>query len=65
MKLNLSFFFRWGDGVAVLRFFNEIYDDSTKNPLVNPSTKPQFDKGDVSNVVQRLGNIIEMILIIV
>ncbi len=49
--------FRWGDGVAVLRFFNEIYDDSTKNPRVRPSTKPLFEKGDVSNEVKRLGKL--------
>jgi len=43
--------------VAVLRFFNEIYDDSTKNPRVRPSTKPLFEKGDVSNEVKRLGKL--------
>ena len=28
----INFEHSWGDGVAVLRFFNETYNDSTKNP---------------------------------
>lgn len=51
---GLNFEHSWGDGVAVLRFFNEIYNDSTKSPQINPSTKPLFDKGDISSVVKRL-----------
>ena len=27
-----------GDGVAVLRYMNEVYDDSIKRPLVSEST---------------------------
>jgi hypothetical protein len=49
--------FRWGDGVAVLRLFNEVFDDSTKNPQINPQSKPEFNKGNISNVVKQLGNI--------
>lgn len=51
---GMNFEHSWGDGVAVLRFFNEIYDDTTKNPNVTTSTKPEFERGDVSNEVKRL-----------
>lgn len=32
----INFEHSWGDGVAVLRFLNEIYKDSTRKPLVHP-----------------------------
>lgn len=52
----VNFEHSWGDGVAVLRFFNEIYDDSTKNQFVNSKTKPSFDKGDMNQIVKKLGD---------
>lgn len=36
----INFEHSWGDGVAVLRFQNEIYKDTTERPLVNPSSSP-------------------------
>ncbi|XP_075412422.1 carnitine O-palmitoyltransferase 2, mitochondrial [Tenrec ecaudatus] len=30
----------WGDGVAVLRFFNEIFKDSTQCPALSPQSPP-------------------------
>ncbi|UYV69813.1 CPT2 [Cordylochernes scorpioides] len=36
----INFEHSWGDGVAVLRLFNEVYEDSTKNHFVSPSSKP-------------------------
>lgn len=50
----INFEHSWGDGVAVLRFFNEIYDDSVKNSYVSSKTKPAFN-GDVGQVVRKLG----------
>jgi hypothetical protein len=50
-KINL---FR-GDGVAVLRFFNELFYDTTKSPLVTTNTKARSNFGDISKVVTRLG----------
>lgn len=47
----INFEHSWGDGVAVLRYFNEIYQDSTKSPLVHPDTNPA---GDIDGSVKRL-----------
>lgn len=46
----LTFEHSWGDGVAVLRVFNEMYQDSTKNRFVTPSTTVE----DASNQVKHL-----------
>lgn len=32
----INFEHSWGDGVAILRLFNEIYKDTTENPLCHP-----------------------------
>lgn len=53
--INVLCCFSWGDGVAVLRLFNEVFDDTTKNPQINPQSKPEFNSGEISNVVKRLG----------
>ncbi|XP_029904807.1 carnitine O-palmitoyltransferase 2, mitochondrial [Myripristis murdjan] len=34
----INFEHSWGDGVAVLRFQNEIFKDTTERPLVNPNS---------------------------
>lgn len=36
----VNFEHSWGDGVAVLRYFNEIYKDSIEQPQVHPETVP-------------------------
>lgn len=36
---GVNFEHSWGDGVAVLRYFQDIYKDSTTNPRVNSSTE--------------------------
>lgn len=36
----INFEHSWGDGVAVLRFQNEIFKDTTEKPLVHPSSAP-------------------------
>lgn len=36
--VGINFEHSWGDGVAVLRYFNEIYKDTTTNPFVHPNT---------------------------
>jgi carnitine O-palmitoyltransferase 2 len=51
----VNFEHSWGDGVAVLRFFNEIYDDSVKHKFVTPKTKPAFNRGDIGQFVKKLG----------
>lgn len=36
---GINFEHSWGDGVAVLRYFNEIYKDMSNKPFVTPETK--------------------------
>lgn len=36
----VNFEHSWGDGVAVLRYFNDLYADSTENAFVAPGTTP-------------------------
>ena len=43
----------WGDGVAVLRYFNEIFKETTEKPLAHPDTKPSTV--DSASVVRKLG----------
>lgn len=35
---GINFEHSWGDGVAVLRYFNEMYKDTINNPFVHPTT---------------------------
>ncbi|KAJ8302034.1 hypothetical protein KUTeg_021021 [Tegillarca granosa] len=37
---SVNFEHSWGDGVAVLRYFNEVFKDSTKNPQLHPGVPP-------------------------
>lgn len=52
--MSVNFEHAWGDGVAVLRFFNELYMDTTEKPRVRPDTPPA--KIDVVDRVKKLGN---------
>ena len=47
----INFEHSWGDGVAILRFFNEIYNDSINNPQIRG---PLTDTGVSSVTVKRL-----------
>ncbi|XP_067884843.1 carnitine O-palmitoyltransferase 2, mitochondrial-like [Heterodontus francisci] len=48
----INFEHSWGDGVAVLRFLEEIFKDSTTIPAISP--KPEPTSSDSSAVVQKL-----------
>lgn len=48
---GVNFEHSWGDGVAVLRYFNEIYKETTENPFV---TSDSSAKGNVENTIKRL-----------
>ncbi|KAM9478271.1 carnitine O-palmitoyltransferase 2, mitochondrial [Salvelinus alpinus] len=48
----INFEHSWGDGVAVLRFQNEVFKDSTEKPLVNPGSQPAAV--DSASAVRRL-----------
>ncbi|XP_023674577.1 carnitine O-palmitoyltransferase 2, mitochondrial isoform X1 [Paramormyrops kingsleyae] len=37
---GINFEHSWGDGVAVLRFFNEVFKDTTQSPLLLPRDGP-------------------------
>ncbi|KAJ0175440.1 hypothetical protein K1T71_008599 [Dendrolimus kikuchii] len=37
---GINFEHSWGDGVAVLRFFQDIYNETTTKPFLHPDTKP-------------------------
>ncbi|XP_007944109.1 carnitine O-palmitoyltransferase 2, mitochondrial [Orycteropus afer afer] len=44
----LHFEHAWGDGVAVLRFFNEVFKDSTQNPAITPQSHPAATDSSVA-----------------
>ncbi len=48
----INFEHSWGDGVAVLRFQNEVFKDTTEKPLVGPGSQPAAV--DSSSAVRRL-----------
>ena len=37
---GLNFEHSWGDGVAVMRFFNEMYTETRERPVVSTATTP-------------------------
>ena len=51
--MSCNFEHSWGDGVAVLRFFNETFKDSTEMPAVSPSAVPASI--DSSQFVSKVG----------
>lgn len=56
----ISFEHSWGDGVAVLRYFNEIYADSMSSSFIHPNSIPEDSKA-VSTVVQPIGTCLKII----
>lgn len=55
-RAGVNFEHSWGDGVAVLRYFQDIHKDATKNPQVHPDTQAS----SYDNDVQLLGKIINL-----
>lgn len=47
---SVNFEHSWGDGVAVLRYVQDIYKDTKENPQVNLSTVPKDNEEDTSIV---------------
>ncbi|GJQ84478.1 hypothetical protein Trydic_g21030 [Trypoxylus dichotomus] len=41
---GVNFEHSWGDGVAVLRYFQDVYKDSTQRSFVHPETVPCHDR---------------------
>ena len=52
-RASVNFEHSWGDGVAVLRYFNEVWKETTTKPFVHPDTTPA--NVDSSSIVQHLG----------
>ncbi|KAH8288031.1 hypothetical protein KR018_002257 [Drosophila ironensis] len=46
----INFEHSWGDGVAVLRYFNELYKDTLQQPFVSTETVHTPADGDLGNV---------------
>lgn len=47
---GVNFEHSWGDGVAVLRFFQDIYNETITKPFVHPDTKPSDNNITVSTL---------------
>lgn len=41
---GINFEHSWGDGVAVLRYFQDIYKDSSSRPCIHPNSNPSVDE---------------------
>nr|XP_006634964.2 PREDICTED: carnitine O-palmitoyltransferase 2, mitochondrial isoform X1 [Lepisosteus oculatus] len=54
----INFEHSWGDGVAVLRFQNEVFKDTTERPLVGPDSAPA-PGADSASAVRRLEFILD------
>lgn len=54
---GVSFEHSWGDGVAVLRYFNETYNDTRTKSFVHPETVPDIS-GDMTTVVRPIGKVL-------
>lgn len=50
--MGLNFEHAWGDGVAVLRYINEVFKETTTKPVITPDTKPA--PMDCSSSVKKL-----------
>lgn len=51
----VNFEHSWGDGVAVLRFFNEVYKETTESSIIQPSDVASVMQQDVSDDIILVG----------
>lgn len=49
----VNFEHSWGDGVAVLRYFQDIFKETTTKPFVHPDTP--MNETNLDSVVHKLG----------
>lgn len=54
---GLNFEHSWGDGVAVLRYFNEIYKETTTKPFCHPDDMQKPVDDDVEQKVIKIGKL--------
>lgn len=50
---GINFEHSWGDGVAVLRYFNEIYKETISHPFVHPNTQSNVED-DLDHAVHKI-----------
>lgn len=58
---GINFEHSWGDGVAVLRYFNEIYKETTTKPFFHPSDIQHLSSVDVGNDIHKIGALHEAV----
>lgn len=54
---GINFEHSWGDGVAVLRYFNEIYKETTTKPICQPSDIQNASSDDTEENIFKIGEI--------
>lgn len=52
---GINFEHSWGDGVAVLRYFNEIYNETIDRPICHPVDVRDVPSEDVSEAIFKIG----------
>lgn len=52
---GINFEHSWGDGVAVLRYFNEIYKETIESPIIHPNDVKNTPNENVSEDVFKVG----------
>lgn len=52
---GVNFEHSWGDGVAVLRLFNEVYKETIESPIIQPADVAAAIDQDVSDDIIRVG----------
>lgn len=51
----INFEHSWGDGVAVLRLFNEVYKETTESPIIHPADVAAVTNQDVDDNIILVG----------
>lgn len=54
---GVNFEHSWGDGVAILRYFNEIYKETTTSPLFHPSDVQHLSVAGVGDDVIKISKL--------
>lgn len=60
---GINFEHSWGDGVAVLRYFNEIYKETTTKPICQPSDIQNASSDDTEENIFKIGETFKILLI--
>lgn len=55
---GINFEHSWGDGVAVLRYFNEVYKETTTAPFFHPADVQHLSAADAADDVHKISKVI-------